>query len=189
MFNPKVPVAVGQRSGYTRRPTVVAFVAIAGIGGENLLMVLPEKAEPQGWILPQGEILLQESPYKAALRILSAEYGLKPGLFQGFDPVALAEKTITPREPGEPSKHLFVVGLKCNSWTTLRPTEAKFFLAGGPNAAWGHFADCRPEKQALFVAALSAAVGHKNSRGVLAPLLNGSRWRNERLTSLIQIAG
>lgn len=190
MFNPNALVASGQRANYSSRPTVVAFVAVSGIGGESLLMVLPPKAKPQGWILPQGEICLQESPKQAALRILSTEYGLKSSLFQDFIPVALAEAIISARDPKGLQKHLLVVGLKCTSESIVQQnSSSKFFRAGGPNAAWEHFADCRQEKQALFVEALSAAVGHKNNQGRLAPLLNGPRWKEERLLPLYQTVG
>ncbi len=187
MFDPKKQVAPGQRSAYAARPTVIAFVAVSGVGGESLLMVLPQKADPQGWILPQGEIYLSESPYEAALRILSDEFGLKSLQFQTSFAVALSEALIESRKPDDPPKHHFVVALKMTSWVRPRSSDdTKFFLAGGPNAAWEHFANCRQEKQVLFVDALAAAVGHRNVHGRAAPLLNGPRWKNERLVALCQ---
>ncbi len=187
MFDPHKRVASGQRSSYTARPTVIAFVAIGGVGGESLLMVLPQKADPQGWILPQGEILLQESPYQAAMRILDNEFGLKPAQFQTSFAVALDEALIESRSPSDPPKHHFVIALKMISWVPPRSSDkTKFFLAGGPNAAWEHFANCRQEKQALFVSALGVAVGHRNVHGQAAPILNGPRWKNERLVPVFQ---
>jgi hypothetical protein len=185
LFNVGVPVARAQRAHYDKRPTAVAFVSVPIEGGSALFMVHPKKAEPQGWILPQCEIALNESPMMAVLRVMSEECGYKSTHFTSTA-LALHRVEVKARTPDDTYvqdgydnrvRDYFVVGLQMKTWLPpprLSPDNTNFFLAHGPNAAWEHFKLCRPEKQGLIVAAMRVAVFGK------PPLLHGPRWR-ERL--------
>ncbi len=172
-----INVPVSWRDCTHQRPTVVALVVTPD---QEVLMVLPSKASPKGWILPQGGIRQRETADQAALRELEEEFNLR-GCFSEVTFDLGLHTHVTERNGGE-IKQLVGVGLRMTRWQRPnlkgRPENRSWLLASGPNCFWSHIGGCTRSKQVAMAGFLCAAIKQR--------LLKTGRWQPARLAPMLE---
>ncbi|MCA9367360.1 NUDIX hydrolase [Candidatus Kaiserbacteria bacterium] len=147
------------------RPTVLGLVMTPD---SRLLLVLPKKANPHGWIPPQGPIERNQSPLDALLRDMHQELGYTADAFN------MAQARALQKFSGD-EKTYYVVGLPLWSWQKpqLNGENRDFITVGGPGELAEKITECSTQKQKLIVSSVLVAIQ--------LSLLHSERWNRRGL--------